>query len=394
MGTNQQKYVGAFVLTAVIVLGAWYYGYGLWKIESSPLTPLTTTTKTERVRSSVKLTATPLPPRPIEAKGTLYFSLRNTNGGLPLGIYSYSLDTKKWTKVLVSPSLNPSYFINFASALSSDNKSIAFARKEVVDKQNPTLNAGQIYVSDLSGNNVRQITQSDTIFKRDPAWSLDSTMIAFIGKNSSSVSVPAELLKENWRTHLNGLTGSAYDEALAKVPENWTVYLSDLDGKEYKIAAGFNPLFSPDGKKLLILQGDGLHMFDISNPGKPTDLGPVVTRARVSLGMKVSMSQDATLLAWTYAGVTTESSKTEVSRINSWGVFSLTPVMTIEKTKGYWSAFSPDNKYFALEQMFTDESGKAYPVVQVYDIGTGSSDQILTFKNYKKEYLWFSGWEY
>ena len=153
-------------------------------------------------------------------------------------------------------------------------------------------------------------------------------------------------------------------------------------------ARGLNPVFSPDGKKLLILKNDGLHLYDVRNYLEPKHVGLVVktTGGRASLTMKINVSPDYKMLSWSSPG----RGVVDIARIPSWETFSLIPLRTIDR-KAYWAVFSPDSRYIALEEI-REKEGVEYPVIFVHDIESGSYRRILNMTKYSKNYLWFNAW--
>jgi hypothetical protein len=132
-------------------------------------------------------------------------------------------------------------------------------------------------------------------------------------------------------------------------------------------------------------------MFNISILAKPKPLGLVVkpTIGVASQVMKIAISSDEKMLSW--SDVNAEA--VTVSRINSWDTFSISPFLTI-KTKAYWSVFSPDGKYLAVDERRKDSSdGNEYPVIMGYDLSNGISEKIVTLVSDVPSYLWLGAWK-
>jgi Tol biopolymer transport system component len=305
--------------------------------------------------------------KPWDLKGNLYLSLEEINGSFGAGIFVLNLsdvDDLKLAPILADKiSTKEAYYENVAPALSVDGKLMTFARGKAGTSEL------QIFTSDIFGKNLQQITRIKDVYKRDPVFAPTNNLIAYKAYNGTK---PPEN-KDDYN-----------------IPENWSSFITDLQGNVTRIADGVNPLFSPDGKKVLILQNDGLHLFDLSLPTNPKHLGSVVKTVggRASMQMKVSLSADKKMLAWS-----SENSKSVVvSKINSWDNFSLSPLLII-KTKAFYSAFSPDGKYLVLNEWRTGTDGKEYPVLMGYDLASGKSKKIITLENFDKARFWLGAWK-
>jgi Tol biopolymer transport system component len=305
--------------------------------------------------------------KPWDLKGNLYLSLKEINGPLGTGIFTLNLaeaDNLKLTSILADKrSTKEAYLENVAPALSADGKLMTFARGKAGTSEL------QIFVSDILGKNLKQITYAKDVYKRDLTFSPTNNLIAYKAYNGTK---PPEN-KDDYN-----------------IPENWSSFITDLQGNVTRIADGVNPLFSPDGKKVLILQNDGLHLFDLSLPKNPQHWGSVVKTVggRASMQMKISLSADKKMLAWS-----SENSKSVVvSKINSWDNFSFSPLLII-KTRAFYSVFSPDGKYLILNEWRNGIDGKEYPVLMVYDLASGKSRKIITLENFDKSHLWLGAWK-
>jgi len=308
----------------------------------------------------------PLPEKPFDFKGTLYLSLMKINGQYALGIYAFNIERvigSRFTTILASKiSKDGNYYINISPSVSMDGKTLVFARKNM---NTPAL---QIFTSGISGENIHQITNTPDRYKREPVFSPSGELIAYISHN----------------------TKSSANDPDPEIPESWSTYLTDIKGNAVRVADGVNPIFSPDGKKLLVLQNDGLHAFDISVWTKPEHLGLVVKTVggRASAMMKIGVSADGKMIAWP----SVSKNNVIVSQINSWDKFSISPLLVIE-TKAYWSVFSPDGKYLAVCEWRKDDTGNEYPIIMGYDLSNGKSGKIVTLISDDKSYLWFGAWK-
>jgi Tol biopolymer transport system component len=293
---------------------------------------------------------------PIELKGFFYYSAPLASEGLALGIRRVDLETKEKTTLVASTSSN-GYPQNYYSALSHSGTMMAFSHKEA------STTPAQIYVSDSEGRNMRQVTKSSTEFKGGARWNMADTLIAFEAQNASTTELDY------------------------RYPENWTIFITDLHGVEHIITTGREPVFSPDGTALLVAKNSGLYLYDISNLAKPVEKGIVIGRPTFK-NMKIGVSKDASLLAW-------NSPKERATAVYdlSWQPFKATLRMSVRGT-AYFTAFSPDNRYVAIEELMPKAGTEGYPVITVYDLANGKSVTALEFPNATHHYFWFSDWTY
>ena len=303
-------------------------------------------------------------------KGTLYLSLIPADKATssPIGIYTYTFPRGIWNRVLVDDERRDGsvYYANFSSSLSDDGTAMTFVRKEENNES-----ARQIYISSPDGKGIRQITNTAEEMKREPVFNPSKDLIAYVVLNSP----------------LNDL-------ASFRIPESWSTYLSDMSGKVTEVSKGINPMFSRDGKRLLVLKNKGLYMFDISNPQKPTEKGLVIPIVgdgkRASRTMELSLSLDRTKLAWSVPA----QNKVFVYDIISWDKFSFELKTIILANKAYWPTFSPDGKALALQEERVSEGGEKYNVVVAYNLdGPRAKKDIVNLENFAIGHIWFDVWQ-
>lgn len=361
VGRNYLKYAGTLLLLVAVLSVAGYFLYRNSVTGSSE----DAARGVDLSQPTTAFKGAPAPEEPFNFTGTLYLSLVKIGGVNALGIYAYDINGAPGSRFATlfadKISTDGNYSLYISPSVSSDGKKLVFAKAK-------KGTAFQIFTSTVSGTDVQQVTRTPDKYKREPVFSPSGTLIAYISHN----------------------TLTSANDPDPDFPESWSTYLTDSQGNAVKVAAGTNPLFSPDGKQLLVLQNDGLHAFDISAWKKPKALGLVVKTVggRASSAMKLSVSADKKMLAWPSVGV----GSVVVSRINSWSPFSISPLIVMQ-TKAYWTVFSPDGKYLAVEEWRKDSSGNESPIIMGYDLSNGRSQKIVTLMGDDKAYLWFGSWK-
>ncbi len=294
--------------------------------------------------------------------GHMLFSMIPDNASMPLGIYSYDIFTRKLSRVLVDPSAQTSdYNAYFSPSFSDDEKIMVFSQSKKSE------GVSQIYMASPDGTNLKQITRGPEIFKREPVVSPNNKLIAYIVQ----------------RTDVKEAEG-------AELPESWTVFLADFAGRVIKVSNGTNPLFSPDGEKLLVLKNDGVHLFDIKDTEEIKEIGLVLVTVggRASQTMKLSLSRDRNMLAWS----SPSKNNLMVYKITSWDTFSVTPLKSIP-VKAYWSAFSPDGTHLGIQEIrLSPKTGNEYIIIVAYELKTSTLVDVVKLNKYANEYFWFGGW--
>lgn len=286
-------------------------------------------------------------------KGTLYFSLIPLDGKEKSGIYSFAMGDRDVKKVLVDDSLN-------ASPSLADSGKLVFSRKESGEEY------FQIFSMELNGTDLKKITSSQRLYKREPVVSHDGTKIAYVAQVT--------------------------DEGLSStLPRAWRVVVTDMSGKEEYVTRGVSPIFSPDDTKLLVLKEDGLYVFDLQkNVSANPNEGKVGTLVVPSQGgpnsqtMKLTMSPDDSSLLWSNP----KGGKVGLYTV-TWAPFNLTIRRTFD-VQAFWSAFSPDGEYVALEEVDLGVEVRN-PRVVVYSLKNEESKQVLDLSVYSPTYLWMSG---
>ena len=300
----------------------------------------------------------------INLPGKIFLSLSPDNGSAPSGIYAYVLASGSLDRIFADISNKvPSYYVNTSPTPSNDGTLLTFVRKGNTDS------VPQIYVAAPSGADVRSITATPESIKRGPVLSPAKDFIAFEASADKGI----------------------YGSETGGTPGDWGVYLTDMSGNSLRVATGTNPLFSSDGKELLILQNDGLHLFDIRKPQKPNNLGLVLPLSEPGIyrWASVSLSHDGSHIAWAIPSM----QKVSVARITSWGA---TISVVLEKEiplLAYHAVFSPDGTQLALEEE-RPSPGKisSYIIISIYDLTSGKLQDAINLNKYTNSLIRLGGW--
>jgi len=273
-------------------------------------------------------------------------------GGDRVGLYSYDLEKKELSTFYGSEQedaitgkfrIQDNLFITSSNYKSSD----------------PFL--FQLWTIDKN-KKTKKITRSETYQKREPAWSPAGDKIAFVARE---------------------LRESSDKEGL--IVNEWDVYISDLKGNEEFITEGTHPLFSSNGKYLIVLKNDGLYLFDIeTKEGKKIWN---VENGDASASMKLDVLWNNDMLAWSFVG---EKGKLVLFKIHSWDPFR-GEVVNIIDTNSFWPMFSPDGKYLVVQEIdFNAESSN--PRLIMYNVETSEKEFLLDLNEYEQFAMWINDW--
>lgn len=283
--------------------------------------------------------------------GKIYLTLQSVYPeNSPLAFYEFSPASKKLNKFPTKEnnSLTPRF--------SNDGKKIVFAAERG--------GATEIFTADSDGSDLKQITNGEGEGNKQlPTFSPDASLIAFT-------------LKPKGR--------------ILPFPENRKVYIVGPDGKEKFIANGVNPMFSPDGKSLLILKNDGLHLIDLkTSKGRLViPLSKEIKGGGAMVSTKLSLSRDGGLLAWTNM----ERKQVYVLKIVSWEPFQYHFVKTMLDVAAFWPVFSPDGKYLALQEAEWAAPAPKNPRLTIYDLKNFQKQMTYDLSTYKQTAMWVTDW--
>lgn len=284
--------------------------------------------------------------------GKIYLTLQSIYPeNSPLAFYEFSPASKKLNKFPIKEnnSLTPRF--------SDDGKKIVFA----AERDGTT----EIFTADSDGSDLKQITSGKNEGgKLLPIFSPDASLIAFA-------------LKPKGQT--------------LPFPEDREIYIVGQDAKEKFVANGVNPMFSPDGKSLLVLKNDGLHLIDLKT-SKGRLVIPLSKKIKgggaATVSMKLSLSRDGGLLAWTNM----ERKQVYVIKIVSWEPFQYHFVKTMLDVAAFWSVFSPDGKYLALQEVEWAAPAPKNPRLTIYDLKNFQKQMTYDLGAYKQTAMWVTDW--
>jgi len=286
----------------------------------------------------------------VKPEGKIYLTLKPVVGDLPQSLYSFDIGTKKLEKLFADHKKGG--FITTNKFLSGQEDVMAFVSLDEEERS-------QIFVNDINGDEVIMITEGGAETKTNPEWSADGEKIAF------STQEPSESIS----------------------PEEWSVYVMDLtSGEETFVSKGTYPKWSPDGKKLLIMKDDGLYLYDVGDNKLNKRVWEVVDGGTYT-GMKIGLSPDGSMLAWTNAN----NGRVVLFKISSWNPFTIDVRKQFE-THAFWPVFSQDNRFLVVQEIDWTESDETNPRLVVYDLATGNRETVLDLSDYEQEAMFVTDW--
>ena len=279
----------------------------------------------------------------------IYLSLVPNERNITTGIYTFDLESRKLSPALVDLE-GPSQ--NFNGSFSQDGQMFAFISREYGDEY------AQLNVMDRNMKNKRPITTSP-YHKKDPRWSPDGNSIVFIVNSD----------------------GPESDNYIAV--DTWEVYITDLEGNERFISKGANPIFSPDGSKLIILRSNGLHLVDIQT--KSDQLVWNMVGGVAYLGMKLDISNNGSLLAWSVP----DDGEILIIKINSWEPFSGFIKDRIQSSS-FWPRFSPDDTYLVAQEVDWGDNDNQRLVI--FDLNLKTKEVVFDLTDYVQTSMFIDDW--
>jgi hypothetical protein len=296
--------------------------------------------------------------------GELFITLQDTANKTP-DVYSYMLGAGE-LKSFFGTNRN-----NMTAAFSADYKKIAYMSRQKGER------AYQLYVLDADRSQLQQITNDANRIKREPVWSHNGAYIAY--------AVQPE-----------GVTG-----ADLSTPNSWQIFITTAAGKTLGVVSGTNPFFSPNDEVLFVLRADGIYAIDMPQFTQAANAAAVTSsQARlvvpsiadpklpVSRSMKIAVSPDGRRLAWSVP----KEGFVRIATVTQW------EPLTIEKDKdlkvtAYYSVFSPDSQFVALQQADAASDGKLSNArVVAYKLSNFHSAKVLDLSAYDPSFMWLTAW--
>ncbi len=334
METGTKKIIWIVVAAILIIVAAAVYFFYPEKRQINHLPPKTAIDDVQLPEGKIYLTLQSLYPE-----------------NSPLAFYEFNPASKKLNKFSIKENnvLTP-YF-------SADAKKMVFAAERD--------GATEIFTANSDGSDIKQITVgAGNGNKQLPVFSPDASLVAFVLKPKGQV---------------------------LPYPENRKVYVVGQDGKEKFVANGVNPMFSPDGKSLLVLKNDGLHLVDLKT-GKDRSvisLSKEIKGSGAMVSMKLFLSRNGELLAWTNM----ERKQVYVIKISSWEPFQYHFIKTMLDVAAFWPVFSPDGKYLALQEVDWAAPAPKNPRLTIYDLKNFQKQMTYDLNSYKQAAMWITDWQ-
>jgi TolB protein len=134
-------------------------------------------------------------------------------------------------------------FDEVSPAWSPDGTKIAFS--------SPVDGDFEVYVMSADGTGVKQLTHNELAADEDPTWSPDGRKIAFVGYGRTII--PTEWGSREYATELLTMNADGSDQTSIRLSINGT---------------GTQPAWSPDGKKIAFMNGDGIATINPDGTGE------------------------------------------------------------------------------------------------------------------------------
>ena len=291
----------------------------------------------------------------VSPEGKIYLSLRGAAASTT-GIYEFDVKKKELKEFLRNDVCN-----NFVPDFSANKEKIAF----VSDCQ-----SAQSYIAIGKSDKTEikkliiALPEKEETYKTRTIFSPDGKKIAF-----TLTKFRGDILAESWQS-----------------------FVVDLNGNVKLSTYGVMPLFSSDGKHLLVLKNPGIYKINLETEeiervielrGKDNEL------VLGQINMMLSLSPDGKKLAWSNI----DRGEIYIFEINSWEPFNYRLVGQI-KSNAFWSSFSPDGKYLAAQEADIKEDGASSNLrISVFETCRFSKLFSYSLEKYNPDYLWVTEWQ-
>ncbi len=289
-------------------------------------------------------------------EGTIYLSLSPLpEGDNPISIYSLDVATKQIKSVIQADENRQEEY--WTSSFSPDGEYMAFASLPYVEGSSKLF-----IIKNKESDKIEVSLDMNFSVLRNPVWSPDGSSIVFQG--------------------LKDFDANIY------YTSNWFIYKVDpFTNSQKKISSGVNPLFTPEGD-LLILKNDGLYLFLAEEGFEKGKKVWNVVDGRAYSNMKLNISKNGNLLIWTVP----QKNKVLLISIVSRGPFKAFIKKELSST-AFWSVFSPDGKFFALQEVDIDENQEEINArLVIYNADSFEEVDRISLNNYLQESLFVSDW--
>ncbi|TXH02066.1 MAG: hypothetical protein E6R05_04685, partial [Candidatus Moraniibacteriota bacterium] len=262
--------------------------------------------------------------------GIVYLTL--VKPGQATHLYSLDLKSQELEKVF-----DQSKTLEFTGRINTQQTKLAYTGvsdipsfKQADFRSRKDFQLRQVMIYDLQTRETKQLTDTKTSSKRIVSWSPDGNRVAYIEQ------VPGRVVDGS-----NNYTDLS----------TWQIEIVSMDGSRESIGTGVNPIWSPDGKQILFLEGRGLTLYDVEKKSRES-IFPVVG-GEASMSMKFDVSTDGTRLVWSIPS----QKKIAVYNITSWTPFHM------ELDKNYFleggALFNPvflsnSNRYVAVTKSLVE----------------------------------------
>lgn len=283
--------------------------------------------------------------------GKIYLSLKKADqDDNSVDIYSFDIKNKKFERVFDYVSYSRSQ-INFF-----DNNKAIFVSSD----ENSLKDKIVIY-------NFSNKTQKNIPFYKD--GNISAPVFSPNGKNLAFVLSPRK-------------SGSLAEESM--------IYLIDKKGNIKLMISGSKPSFSPDGKFLLILRNPGLYIVNLETQELERVVELIDENQNIILGQRnhmISLSDDGKLLAWSNI----DRREVYLFNIYSWNPFEYT-INNIFNMSAFWSTFSPDGKYFAIQTVESNVETITNSKLTIYETCRFNEIFSVNLNEFDQNFLWVNDW--